>query len=105
MALPIVGVVVGTLGRMIASRAGTWVVATLLWFGLSVGTTQLIVQPMIGWVESMMAQLPGEAATWVHFFNLDIAVSMILSAYAARASVGGLKAKLVKRPGAGGDIA
>lgn len=98
MALPLVGVLAGTFGRMIASRVGTWVVAALLWFGLSIGTTQLVVEPMIAWIEGLMGQLPGDAAQWVSFFNLDLAVSMILSAYAARASVGGLKAKLVKRP-------
>lgn len=99
MPVPLVGVLVGTLGRMVASRIGTWVVAVLIWFGLSVGTTQLIVEPMIAWINSLMGQLPGEAAQWLTFFNVPLAVSMILSAYAARASVGGLKAKLVKRTG------
>jgi hypothetical protein len=100
MALPVIaGVFAGTLGRMIASRVGTWAVAVLLWFGLSFSTTQLVVEPMLAWIQSLMGQLPGDAVQWVTFFNLDLAVSMILSAYAARASIGGLRARLVRRPG------
>ncbi len=97
MALPVLPWLLAALGRMFASRIGQWVAAALLWFGLTVATNEVLIDPLIDRVLSAMPGMPPLAVQWMTFLRLQEAIVMVLSAYGARAAVGGIKALLVRK--------
>jgi hypothetical protein len=90
--------------RMIQTKAGHWIVALLLALGLGFATHAAVVTPALDTIREMLVTNNGGGGTlgaaalqWMGFLNFDKAITMILSAYGARATLRGAKAFLAKR--------
>ena len=82
-------------------RAGVIFGRILGWFGLQWAVNEYGVEPMLDWVRQLMAQGPGgdlgpKVMAWAGVLRLDVAVSMLLSAYVAVWSIKSVKAFLTK---------
>ena len=97
MPVPVIPWLVAALGRMFASRIGQWIAAALIWFGLTVATNEVLIDPLIDRVMSALPGMPPLAMQWVQFLRLTDCIVMVLSAYGARAAVGGIKAAIVRK--------
>ena len=93
---PIIAGLVAAFSRLIATRAGMWVVSVLGFLGLSLATQTVAMGPIMDQVASHMSGVGGELAQWMGVLNLDRYVSVCLSAY----TVGTVKrAFLARRAG------
>jgi hypothetical protein len=100
-AAPIIAAIVAGFARLFASRIGQWVTAALVFMGIGLASHGVLVQPLLDQVQDI-AQDAGSstgsiAVQWLAFLNFDKAITMIFSAYAARAAVSAGKVWLAKR--------
>lgn len=84
------------LGEFVASKVGFWVLSALVFFGLQWGTTEFVVEPLLARIQEAFSGAPSDIIQWLAFLNVDRYVTIVLSAYATAASVGGLK--LMRKP-------
>lgn len=84
------------LSRLVFTRAGGWIIATLASLGLALGTQSLVLGPLVNYVSQGFGGLPGDVAEWVGFLNVDRYASIVISAYVGAA----LKGVLLRRTGA-----
>jgi len=89
---------------MLRSRLGMLIAGALGWLGLSLATYELVVDPFIDQLEtyaqnsvSAGGEFGAAMAAWVGFMNFDKALTMIISAYAAKHAVGAGKVFLKKK--------
>lgn len=93
---PLIAAIVAGFSRLVATRAGMWVVSVLGFLGLSIATQEVAMGPIMGQVASHMAGVGGDLARWMGVLQLDRYVSVCLSAY----TVGTVKrAFLARRAG------
>lgn len=90
---PIIAGVVAAFSRVIATRAGMWVVSVLGFLGLSLATQTVAMGPIMQQVSSHMSGVGGDLARWMGVLNLDNYVSVALSAY----TVGAVKRAFLAR--------
>lgn len=89
--------IVAWIGTMLASVAGTIFVRGVLALGIGFATSKAFdVLDVKGRIQGLMGQAGG-MVEWVGFFGLDQAMTIVLSALAARVAVNAAKAVLVKR--------
>ena len=96
MPLPLVGVGIwavlsSVLGRLVASRLGFWIAAALGTLGLQLVTQTAVVGPAIDLVSTKFSGFPADLLAWVAFLNVDKMITIILSAYAAAATLSAVK--------------
>ena len=75
--------------------AGPLIAQVLVFFGLSLTTYHFAVAPF----RSLLANQLGSAGflvNWIGFFGVDKAITIVLSAIAAKFAIGGAKAALTK---------
>lgn len=78
---PLVAGLVAAFSRLIATRAGMWVVSVLGFLGLSMAVQGVAMGPVMGQVASHMSGVGGDLARWMGVLQLDKYVSVALSAY------------------------
>lgn len=81
------------LSRVLSTKAGAWIATALAALGISFVTSEALLDPVLGMVQSSFGGIPGQVAQWVGVLNFDRYVSIILSAYAA----GGIKRAIMVR--------
>lgn len=89
--------IVAWIGEMLEKYAGAIVIQALLSLGLSWVTYKFSVTPIKNYIVAHTAGMPRYALEVLGFLGVDKAVTIILSAYAARLAVGGLS-RLVRSP-------
>ena len=93
----IIATFLAALSRLFASRIGAWVVALLLYFGISIGGYKMAVEPLLSSIKSTLSGLSADAVNWIAFLGLDKAITIVFSAYVIRWGIGGAKVFLRKR--------
>lgn len=89
--------IVAIFSRVIASRIGSWIISALLFLGLSFGTQTLAVAPLTSLIRTYWASIGSDIVQWLTYCNIDRAITITLSAIAARAVIGGAKVALRRR--------
>lgn len=85
------------LSRLVSTQLGRWIMAAMAWLGITWATNQAVTEPLLANVQAYFSGIDSEALTWFAFFNMDNAITMVLGAYATRASIGMGKLFLAKR--------
>ena len=93
------GALTAALSRLFASKLGRWVAGALAFFGLTIATQQLVTVPSLAYFQSLMSDTGSDVTAWMGFLQFDKAITMLLSAYAARATVSAGKAFLARSAG------
>lgn len=97
MPVPIIGGVLvaagALLSRVVFTRVGQWAIALLASLGLALGTQTVVMDPLLDKVGQGFAGIPPEVAQWLGFLNVDVYVSIVLSAYVGAA----IKSVLLKK--------
>ena len=75
-------------GWLVRSQIGRWIVIALGAIGIQFVATEALLDPLIAHISSNVGGGVGAATAWLGFFNVDRYVTLILSAYAAAASLG-----------------
>ncbi len=96
-----IAALVNMLRIMLFAKAGALVAKVLLFFGLAVGVNKFAINPMTDQIKAHISTgAPGEIGAtltaWAGVMQLDTALSMILSAYAAAWTIKTAKAFLTK---------
>ena len=90
---------------LVGGTIGAWFARAMVWFGLSVGTTTVVLQPALDQLQSFAAGSGGAgeywtiARQWAGVLNFDKALTMVVSAYVASRAVSAGRAFLFKRGG------
>jgi len=100
----IIAALLGGLRMLFASRLGTWIVGAMVWAGVGLFSTKVVLQPTIDQLEGFVNQLgSGEmgatALQWAGVLKFDVAITMVVSAYVTRHAVSATKLFLGKRTG------
>lgn len=82
--------------KVFSSRIGLFIGSALVWLGLSYTSYSFGVTPFKS-VISTEFQQTGFIMNWLGFFGVDKAVTIILSAVAAKYAVAGAKVALTKK--------
>lgn len=95
------GALVARFVQVFQTKIGQWGALLLVSLGLGIATQVAVVAPALDLVREQMI-LAGNGAghkamQWFAFLNMDKAITMVLSAYGARAAVRAGKAFLVRR--------
>lgn len=69
------------LSKLFITKAYRWVTKTFFGLGIGLGSYVLILQPILDWAITKWQAMPGSIAAWLHALGVDVAVSIILSAY------------------------
>lgn len=84
------------LAKVFSSRIGGWIIAALVWLGLSVTTYKFGVTQFESLISSQLGSA-GFLVNWMGFFGVDKAVTIVLSAIAAKYATGAAKVALTKK--------
>ena len=87
------------------SKSGQWFAALLAAVGIGLATHTVVVGPALGELVDYLQSLTGSvsgvygaaAIRWMAFFNIDIAITMVASAYSARAGIRAARVALTKK--------
>lgn len=97
-------VFIAMLARMIQSRIGQWAMLILASLGLGLATHTAVMGPALDGLLSYMQGLTSGGGEYLSvgvqmlaYTNFDKAVTMVVSAYGARAGIRAAKAFLVKK--------
>lgn len=69
------------LSKLIITKAGRWVSKTFVALGIGFGSYALLFQPILDWAIGKWQSMPGNIAVWLSALGIDVAISIILSAY------------------------
>jgi hypothetical protein len=86
------------LGRLLTSLVGEMAIRALLGTGVALATYSLVVQPGREAIRARFAAA-GPLVDYVGWLGIDVAVTIILSAWIGRTAVSASKAFFVKRAG------
>ncbi|WP_434989693.1 DUF2523 domain-containing protein [Xanthomonas melonis] len=85
---------VAGLAWLFKSRIGLWIMTALVWLGINFGTIKMVVEPAIdllkGYAEGMgngNGQLGADAMAWFGVLQFDKALTMVISAVAAKHAI------------------
>lgn len=95
--MPIIATVLAALSRLFASRIAQWIASALIFFGLTYGSQKVAVQPILAQIQAVAGGLTSSAIGWAAFFNIDKAISIVLSAHAVRWSMSAARVWLKRR--------
>lgn len=93
------------LGRVLLTAAGEWLVRMVVGAGLAFATNEVVTSTILPTIRAEISQRfagAGELVGYIGWFGIDKAVTIILSAWAARFAVNAAKVALVKTGGSGG---
>lgn len=76
------------LSKLIITRVGAWVTKAFVALGIGFGSYALLLQPLLDWAIAKWQSMPGDVASWLHALGIDVAISIILSAYGFRNTTG-----------------
>lgn len=99
----LIAFLVNALRVMLFTRAGSFLVSLLSFFGLQIATQKLVIGPALEQVASFFTSgVPGgeigaAALQWAGVLRLDQAASMLISAVGARMTIGAARAFLAKK--------
>lgn len=89
------------LANLFQSKLGSWIAGAMVFLGIGFATQQAVIEPAIdqvqGYIQSAGSEAGAVAMQWFGFLNMDKAITMILSAYAARAAIRAAKVFLTQR--------
>lgn len=89
----LVGALIAALSWLFRSRIGLWVMTALAWLGINFGTIKMVIDPAIdllkGYAQGLGGggQLGATAMQWMGVLNFDRALTMIISAVAAKHAI------------------
>lgn len=92
---PLIAALVGAFSRLVATRAGMWVVSVLGFLGLSLAVQGVAMGPIMDQVAAHMQGVGGDLASWMGVLQLDRYVSVTLSAF----TIGSVKRAFLARRG------
>lgn len=69
------------LSKLFLTKAASWVTRTFVGLGVGFGSYALILQPLLDWATAKWMAMPGDIAGWLHAIGIDVAVSILLSAF------------------------
>lgn len=90
------------LARVFSTRLGSWIAGAFVFLGLSLGTQEFAIAPLRAYIETAWAGVGADIAAWLGAFNIDRAITILLSAIAARATIAGGALYLKRRAAPGG---
>jgi len=98
----LIAVFMNALRKLFGSRMGTWVASAMAWLGLSFGSYQIAIDPMLDAIRAHMQSGGGGeygsvAVAYMGVMKFDVAVSMAISYVAIRQGVASAKLFLTKR--------
>lgn len=70
-----------SLSKLFINKASQWVTKTFTGLGIGLGSYLMILQPLLDWALVKWQAMPGNIAMWLHALGIDVAISIILSAY------------------------
>lgn len=85
------------LGVFLESRIGSIVVQLALSLGITVGSYKFGIEPFQNFIAQQLGGVSGLIANVIGFLGAGIAISMILSAIAAKYATGAMKAVLTRK--------
>lgn len=75
------------LARIFSTRLGQWITSAMVFMGLAFGTQEFAIGPLRSYIETAWGGLGGQVLATLGYANIDRAVTIILSAVAARAAL------------------
>lgn len=82
--------------KIMQSRIGGWIVAALVWLGISITTYKFGVEGFRSLIATQLGSA-GFLVNWMGFLGVDQAITITLSAIAAKYATEGAKIALTKR--------
>ncbi|MDR3443706.1 DUF2523 family protein [Dyella sp.] len=82
---------------VLETRIGSIVISALLSLGLSFTTYKFSVGPIQSWIQTSVGGIPAVGIQVLGFLGVDKAITMVLSAVAARYAVQGARAALTRK--------
>jgi hypothetical protein len=77
--------ILAALSRLVATRAGQWLVQIMLFFGVQMVATHVVMGPVKAGLGAAFGGMPADVLAWMAYLRVDRALTIILSAYAANA--------------------
>lgn len=71
------------MSRLVISRIGQWILTAMIFLGIKFTSQKLVVEPLISQIQSSVSGLGSYIVGWIAYLNVDIAITIILSAYAS----------------------
>jgi len=87
---------INLLAKVFGSRLGGWIVTALLWLGISLTTYKFGVEGFKTLIANEFAHADF-LVNWLGFFGVDQAITIVLSAIAAKYATEGAKIALTKK--------
>lgn len=88
--MPVVAAIIelctAAFSRLMASQLGRWVVQAMLFLGISFVSTKITSGAVTPALQGAFSGVGGDVLAWIAYLNVDRALTIILSAYAAVAS-------------------
>ncbi|ALN85978.1 hypothetical protein LC55x_2713 [Lysobacter capsici] len=72
------------LSKLILAKGAVWVIKITTALGIGFISYGLILQPLLDWAITKWQSMPGSIAQWLSALGVDVAVSIVLSAYGFR---------------------
>lgn len=90
----LIGALIAGLAWLFKSRIGLWVMTAMAWLGINFGTIKMVVEPAIdllkGYAQGMgggSGELGATAMQWFGVLQFDRALTMVISAVAAKHAI------------------
>lgn len=78
---PWLGALAGALNKLLKLKLALWVGKCLSALGLGFAAKSFVYDPLIDQAVNAWQAVPPQVANWVHALGLDVAISIVLSAY------------------------
>lgn len=85
------------LGALLETRLGSWLIQALATLGVSFVTYKVGVEPFRNLLVEHLASMPAMFANVIGYLWIDRALTMIMSAAAAKEATNGMRAVLTKK--------
>lgn len=79
------------LSVMVKSRIGFWIASALASLGLTLAVQKFAMQPVLSMVQQYWGGIPADVAAWMAYMGADRVITIILSAYAAAATMSAVR--------------
>jgi len=86
----LIGMLISALGWLFRSRIGLFIMTAMAWLGINFGTIKMVIEPAIDLLRQHAqglggaGQLGGTAMAWAGVLQFDRAITMVISAVAAK---------------------
>jgi len=99
----LVGWIISAVVWLFKNRIGFFLLSILAWLGIAFATTTVLVTPIINEIQAYVAGMSAEgsfgesAMAYLRYLQFDKALTMVFSAYAARAGLSAGRVFMAKR--------